>query len=101
MIGIFIIGGIALVSSYVIYITWALSKLQTKCECKKCRTSIHIERANRPNHIKKLVGFMSLKYYRCRHCSTTFYLRESTPDNEPVKMETPRRRRSSREATMA
>ncbi|MDQ1088190.1 MULTISPECIES: hypothetical protein [unclassified Siphonobacter] len=102
MTGIFIIGGVALLSGYVIYMVWLVSKMQGKCECKSCKTSIHIERINRPEHVKKLAGFIPLKYYRCRHCSGTFFLRESTPDNEPVKMEISRkRRRSSREAELA
>ncbi len=100
MTGIFIIASIAVVASYLIFLVWTASKIQRKCECRSCHTSIHIERTNRPDMVKKLAGFVALKYYRCRHCSNTFFLFESTPDNEPVKM-TVKKRRSPREASVA
>ena len=90
MTGIFIIAAVSLIVSYLIFLTWVLTKTKRKCECRDCKTSIHIERTNRPEVVKKLAGFIALKYYRCRHCSSTFYLFESVPDNEPVRMKTRR-----------
>lgn len=95
MTGIFIIAAVSLIVSYLIFLTWLLTKTKRKCECRECKTSIHVERNGRPGLVKKLAGFLPLKYYRCRHCSNTFFLFENVPDNEPVRMKARRSRSAS------
>ncbi|MBO9640227.1 MAG: hypothetical protein J7576_18805 [Siphonobacter aquaeclarae] len=82
MTGIFIILGVALAFAYVCLVIWAVSRVQSSHECKKCATSIHLERTGRPAFVKKLVPFLPEKYYRCRHCYTTFFLTASASRRE-------------------
>ncbi|OZI06204.1 hypothetical protein BWI93_20495 [Siphonobacter sp. BAB-5385] len=42
--------------------------------CPKCNRTAHLERLGRPEWMKKLAGFLPLKYIRCRFCQHTFFL---------------------------
>ncbi|PQA56340.1 hypothetical protein [Siphonobacter curvatus] len=42
--------------------------------CPKCHRTAHLERLSRPEWMKKLAGFLPLKYIRCRFCQQTFFL---------------------------
>lgn len=77
MTGAFIILGVALAFAYICLLIWTLSRTQSAYECKKCVTSIHLERIGRPAFVKKLIPFSPEKYYRCRHCYSTFFLTAS------------------------